>query len=503
MNLHALNDELLIKASSGGNTEAFGHLVRKYQSFVCAVTFSATGSVDKSEELAQDVFVLAWKNLEQLKNHTRFKSWLYAIAKNRIKRFYRRQQHDPVAHAYPLEEADAVKDPGSPPPETVISQEQQEFIWDTLNHIPMHYREPLVLFYREGKSIKQVAAFLELNVDTVKQRLSRARQMIKSNLASMLEQTLVDTRPKATFSAGVVAVIAAGGMLSKTASAAGTAHTGSGFISGLLHSTAAKITTAAATVVLIGAGTVGYVTSQAEEPFPTPIVRVLPTELDEGLVLYLSFDAVRESDTQTIITDESIKGNHGLLTGGKFVTGRLGQALKCRARNKSDGVIIKDHDSLDLDGVTIAAWIKTDRLDFQWGRILDKGWRTGYNLCIGGDEQALRWRDRVSFECALQPNTSKTPVTDGRWHFIVGSYDGRTSSLYIDGTLEARKQLKEPKPMQHTNTPIHIASLAVPEPPPHDVAFYDGLIDEVRLYNRILSEEEIQTLYHYQPYYED
>ena len=57
--------------------------------------------------------------------------------------------------------------------------------------------------------------------------------------------------------------------------------------------------------------------------------------------------------------------------------------------------------------------------------------------------------------------------------------------------------------MQHNMTDIHIGSLAVLEAPPYDTAFYDGLIDELRLYNRVLSEEEIQTLYHYQPYYED
>jgi hypothetical protein len=43
-----------------------------------------------------------------------------------------------------------------------------------------------------------------------------------------------------------------------------------------------------------------------------------------------------------------------------------------------------------------------------------------------------------------------------------------------------------------------IGSLSVPEPPPYNEAFFDGLIDEVRLYNRVLTEQEIRTLYRYQ-----
>ena len=272
----------------------------------------------------------------------------------------------------------------------------------------------------------------------------------------------------------------------------------------ILQSMTAKITTAAAAVILVGAGAVTYVAKQADDPIPEPVVRVLPPEMNDGLVLYLSFDAIEETDAQTIVTDESLAGNHGILTGGKFVKGRLGRALRCRAKNKADGIIVKDHDSLDLDAVTIAAWIKTDCRDDQWGRILDKGWRTAYNLCVGGEYQGYNWsRNRVSLECTEQANTSKSIVVDGKWHFIAGTYDGLTSSLYIDGVPDARMVLKEIKPMQHNDVDIHIGSLAVPEPPPHDVAFFDGLLDEVRLYNRVLSEEEIQTLYHYQPYYED
>lgn len=231
--------------------------------------------------------------------------------------------------------------------------------------------------------------------------------------------------------------------------------------------------------------------------------------LTDGLIMHLSFDTVEDISGQKLIVDESGLENHGTLLSGKIAEGKIGNALSCSAINKADGVRVKDHDSLDVDAVTIAAWIKTEQNDGQWNRILDKGWQTGYNLCIGGDFEGKTWyRTRAHLECAQKPVTSETPVVDNKWHYIVGTYDGRTLQLYIDGKLDIEKKLKDPcedkdkwnqaAPIKHNDVDIMIGRLAVPEPNPYEHAFFDGLIDEVRLYNRVLSAQEIQQLYQLQ-----
>src|SRR5512147_3129188 len=92
----------LLQGTVAGNKEAFGAVVRRYQGLVCAVAYSATGDVGTSEELAQETFIRAWKNLRQLEDLGKFRAWLCTIARNLAhtsRRGIRR------GNTYPLSEA--------------------------------------------------------------------------------------------------------------------------------------------------------------------------------------------------------------------------------------------------------------------------------------------------------------------------------------------------------------------------------------------------------------
>ena len=205
----------LLQASVAGSTEAFGVVVRRYQSLVCAVTYSVTGSIERSEELAQEAFLRAWRNLRQLEDLGKFRAWLCTIARNLANTSLRAGRREA---ARPLESAAGVSAAGPGPDETTLAKERQEIVWAAVERVPLQYREPLVLFYREQQSVSRVAADLELSEDTVRQRLHRGRQLIKAEVASLVEDTLIRSGPGKTFAIAIVAALPA--MVTPTASAA-------------------------------------------------------------------------------------------------------------------------------------------------------------------------------------------------------------------------------------------------------------------------------------------
>ncbi len=251
----------LLRASLQGSSKAFGVLIGRYQSLVCAITYSATGSVERSEELAQEVFLRAWRSLSQLQDLNKFRAWLCSIARSTVQNWFRDRQRDLVGRAVPL---DAVADKASEesgPEEAAMIQEQKAIVQRALAEIPEPLREPLILFYREQKSIEEVARQFDLTENAARQRISRGRSMLRKQVARMVETTIARTRPGKAFTTAVIVCIAGTAVRSSAAvtvvGAASAAGKSAGLAS-LLSGTTAKIAAIAAGLALVTAGFLAY-----------------------------------------------------------------------------------------------------------------------------------------------------------------------------------------------------------------------------------------------------
>ncbi|HUJ09232.1 MAG TPA: sigma-70 family RNA polymerase sigma factor [Verrucomicrobiae bacterium] len=225
--IDTLDDARLVELSRGGDREAFGRIVERYQSLICALTYTACGNLPASEDLAQVTFITAWCQLKTLREPNKLKSWLCRIARNVTTDSYRQRQRTPTANAEALEESANVPADAITPRDKVISREEQAILWRVLEGLPATYREPLVLFYRQEQSVAEVADALELSEDAVKQRLARGRAMLTEQVAQFVETTLSRTGPTQAFTMGVLAVLPAGpatmlgvGMSGKSSAAA-------------------------------------------------------------------------------------------------------------------------------------------------------------------------------------------------------------------------------------------------------------------------------------------
>jgi RNA polymerase sigma factor (sigma-70 family) len=234
----ANSDAQLVEWSLTGDRNAFRQIVERYQSLVCSITYNATGSLTLSEDLAQDTFVAAWKQLSELREPAHLRAWLCGITRFLVGKELRQRGREPVHAAESLE---AIHDPPSPEPSPAaqaVTREEEAILWRALERIPDAYRQPLILFYREQQSVERVASELGLTEDAVKQRLSRGRKLLHEEVVAFVEGTLTRTAPGQEFS---VAVLAALPMAAASAASAGagwgakgTAAAKSGFLAASL-----------------------------------------------------------------------------------------------------------------------------------------------------------------------------------------------------------------------------------------------------------------------------
>src|SRR5216683_1800187 len=227
MKMMDYSDSELVKQSLAGNRDAFGWIVARYQSLLCSLAYSATGSLSQSEDLAQETFVTAWKQLADLREPEKLRSWLCRISRNLTYDALRRQGREPIHKAELLEEIQESPAPEPLPSDYTISREEEAILWRSIERIPASYREPLVLYYREHQSVESVAAALDLSEDAVKQRLSRGRKLLHEQVLTFVEGALERTSPGKAFTIGVLAALPAF-TISAKAAAVGVAAAKSG-----------------------------------------------------------------------------------------------------------------------------------------------------------------------------------------------------------------------------------------------------------------------------------
>lgn len=248
--LELTSDADLVAASLAGDRAAFGQIVERYQRLLCSLAYSATGQLSQSEDLAQDAFVDAWRELPRLREPEKLRSWLCGILRFKISRLRRSDGREPVRHADSLDLAGDVASSDEPAANLAIRKEEQAIMWSALERVPELYREPLILYYREHRSVEHVADALDLTEDNVKQRLARGRKILQEQVLAFVEGALTRSTPGRVFTLAVLAALPEiatpakaigvgaaavhGGMLAKTTSIATLLASISGIVSAVL-----------------------------------------------------------------------------------------------------------------------------------------------------------------------------------------------------------------------------------------------------------------------------
>ncbi len=173
-----LDDEALVERSGkGGDNAAFAELVRRHQGKVRGLLLRLTGDATLADDLAQEVFLRAYRGLVGFEGRSRFSTWLYRIAYNVfLNHRTRTREHAALPEGFETRAA---------APEGDLSPQRWDLrrdLADAVARLPERYRAVVTLYYLQDVSYPEIAEVLDLPLGTVKTHLHRAKKLLREHM---------------------------------------------------------------------------------------------------------------------------------------------------------------------------------------------------------------------------------------------------------------------------------------------------------------------------------
>jgi len=170
-------DENLIKQVLSGDTDAFAVIVDRYKARVFTLAYRMLACREEAEDISQEAFVKIYGSLKKYDaGLTRFSTWIYRITYNLCVDHLRKRKE-----TAPLEE-DMLAASSKAPEELAVAADSARRLHKAVQSLPEQYRVPLVLFHFQGLSYQEICRVLNVPMSIVKNRLFRARKILRQKL---------------------------------------------------------------------------------------------------------------------------------------------------------------------------------------------------------------------------------------------------------------------------------------------------------------------------------
>ncbi|WP_394237800.1 RNA polymerase sigma factor [Niallia oryzisoli] len=165
----------------------FEEMVRDYGLSIFKYLYSIVGHRELAEDLYQEVLLAAYLGLSSLQDKAKVKSWLWKIAMNKCRDYWRKESTarafwENKVHLYWKHEFQE-----SPvPEEKLLRKNTKDELVKAIRELPERYREPLLLFYFRGQSLAEISDYTRLPIATVKTRMKRAKEQLRSKVITLI-----------------------------------------------------------------------------------------------------------------------------------------------------------------------------------------------------------------------------------------------------------------------------------------------------------------------------
>ncbi|MDB5076833.1 MAG: DNA-directed polymerase subunit sigma [Chloroflexi bacterium] len=177
----------LVEQARRGDLRAFDRLVERYQDAMFGAAYAMLGNFHDAEDVAQQAFIQAWRELANLQEPARFPGWLYRITQNLARNKLTRETRDTA----PIESVDWAR----PAPAHDHERDTAEAVHEAIGALSEANRLATMLFYIGGYSIDEVAGILGIPAGTVKRRLHDARKALRTQMVGHVRHDLQANRP--------------------------------------------------------------------------------------------------------------------------------------------------------------------------------------------------------------------------------------------------------------------------------------------------------------------
>ena len=176
------SDAELVVAALAGNTQAFDVLVNRYRRAMLTVAQQIVRNPADAEDVVQDALLRAFEALPQLSDLNRFGAWLHSITRNRALRYYKNaSRYQPQEDMEPY--LNRASDTSAADPANLVETEStQQAVRDAIKDLQPDYQVVIELYYWAEMPQQRMAEFLSLPLTTIKWRLRKAKEQLKTIL---------------------------------------------------------------------------------------------------------------------------------------------------------------------------------------------------------------------------------------------------------------------------------------------------------------------------------
>ncbi len=197
-------DGYIVHKSLNGDSAAFGFLVDKYKAGVFAFAYERLHNFHDAEDVAQEVFLKAYKSLRCLRRWDSFASWLYRITGNLCRDWVRAQSRRPD-HEFIDDQAPGMLEADSK--DSYRREQVCESVREALNSLPEMYRHALTLYYLGGMTSVEIGRFVGASPTSIRMRLSKARSLLKEEVLAMANTSFEKQGLQATFTFRIIEAV--------------------------------------------------------------------------------------------------------------------------------------------------------------------------------------------------------------------------------------------------------------------------------------------------------